>query len=318
MPNKTDQMVTIAEFNRDFRIGNRQYEVGKTYDIADCGCEEFLGSIENPLILLRHHTPSERKYAEIVQTENLNVLCGNVSSTKMQILREISVGQMVDMAIGWMMKQSADWHPRRATDITFGTTITHHDDTVLENKSKNNVAINDGRNAVVVNYAGASMAVANGFNGVAVNSGDYSLSSHQGREGVVVNSGLSGLAIGRGINDIAVNNGDFGHAINAGMLGIAVNNGNKGIAMSTARNGIAINNVDDGKAVANGECSVAISIGDGNRVRAEQDGSALVLILRDADSGEILHTWAGIVGQNGIEPDVMYRLNRDGKVEVVK
>ena len=47
-------------------------------------------------------------------------------------------------------------------------------------------------------------------------------------------------------------------------------------------------------------------------------GNTLFLVYRDPDGGEILHAWAGIVGHDGIKPEVWYSLGPDGKpVEVV-
>lgn len=48
------------------------------------------------------------------------------------------------------------------------------------------------------------------------------------------------------------------------------------------------------------------------RVMGGKEGTALFLVFRD-DSYNIKHAWAGIVGKDGIEPEVWYTLNSDGK-----
>jgi hypothetical protein len=50
--------------------------------------------------------------------------------------------------------------------------------------------------------------------------------------------------------------------------------------------------------------------GDNCRVKGDA-GNALFLVYRD-DSGDIVHTWAGIVGRDNIEPNTWYMLGADG------
>ena len=44
------------------------------------------------------------------------------------------------------------------------------------------------------------------------------------------------------------------------------------------------------------------------------DGCAIFLVYRD-DKWNIIHAWAGIVGRDGIKPNVWYTLGVDGKPE---
>ena len=66
-----------------------------------------------------------------------------------------------------------------------------------------------------------------------------------------------------------------------------------------------------GAASATGERGAGMSIGPHGRVMGA-DGNALFLVYRDEDSGAIEHAWSGIVGQNGILPNVWYTLGADG------
>ena len=54
-----------------------------------------------------------------------------------------------------------------------------------------------------------------------------------------------------------------------------------------------------------------MAIGFSGRVMGTP-GNALFLVHR-ADDGTITHAWAGIVGQNGIDPNVWYSFNADGQ-----
>ncbi len=42
-------------------------------------------------------------------------------------------------------------------------------------------------------------------------------------------------------------------------------------------------------------------------------GNALFLVYRDLNTYDILHAWAGIVGRDGIKPEVWYVLGANGK-----
>jgi hypothetical protein len=48
-----------------------------------------------------------------------------------------------------------------------------------------------------------------------------------------------------------------------------------------------------------------------------KDGNALFLVYRDGDTGEICHTWAGIVGRDGIKAEIWYTLDAAGKPQEV-
>jgi hypothetical protein len=68
-----------------------------------------------------------------------------------------------------------------------------------------------------------------------------------------------------------------------------------------------------GAATASNKTAVAVAPNWG-RVRGVI-GSALFLVARDPNTEEITHAWAGIVGRDGIKPDVWYSLNAKGLPE---
>ena len=69
-----------------------------------------------------------------------------------------------------------------------------------------------------------------------------------------------------------------------------------------------------GAAQALGPHSTALASGEGGK-SSGKDGCALFLVYRCPSTGAILHAWAGIVGQNGLKPDIFYMLNTDGQPE---
>ena len=65
-----------------------------------------------------------------------------------------------------------------------------------------------------------------------------------------------------------------------------------------------------GAASATGDRGAALASGREGAASGKA-GNALFLVYRD-DEWNILHAWAGVVGRDGIEPDVWYRLDAGG------
>ena len=90
----------------------------------------------------------------------------------------------------------------------------------------------------------------------------------------------------------------------------------EGAASSTGDYGAASSTGLQGAASSTGLQGAAMAIGFSGRVMGTP-GNALFLVHR-ADDGTITHAWAGIVGQNGIDPNVWYSLGSDGHPFVVE
>ncbi|WP_241087574.1 hypothetical protein [Candidatus Vondammii sp. HM_W22] len=82
----------------------------------------------------------------------------------------------------------------------------------------------------------------------------------------------------------ASNSGDYGAAFNAGSAGTASNSGISGIAFNSGYEG---------------------------RAKSGENG-AIVVCYRDNDY-QLIHIRASKVGDNGIEPDTWYSLDKDGE-----
>ncbi len=72
---------------------------------------------------------------------------------------------------------------------------------------------------------------------------------------------------------------------------------------------------ENGAASATGEKGAASATGWSGKVMGAK-GCALFTLYRDS-SGAITHTWSGIVGQEGILPEVWYTLDSSGKIQKV-
>jgi len=145
--------------------------------------------------------------------------------------------------------------------------------------------------------------------------------------GVVIARGAPGVhapPVETRICRSAISLGEHGTALATDARSAAVASGADGTALATGAYGAAMADNVYGTAHASGlygsasadhESSIAIATGEHGRVLGVA-GSALFLIERD-EYGTIIAAWAGVVGRDGIKPDVWYRL-RDGKpVEVL-
>jgi len=118
-------------------------------------------------------------------------------------------------------------------------------------------------------------------------------------------SGDNGAATASSYGGVATASGFSGTATASGYGGAATASGDRGAAMASGYGSAATASDPNGAATASGY---------GGKVRGAQ-GCALFLVQRDADY-KILHAWAGIVGQDGIDPDVFYALKAGKPVKV--
>jgi hypothetical protein len=99
-------------------------------------------------------------------------------------------------------------------------------------------------------------------------------------------------------------------ATNTGYRSAATNTGYQSAATNTGNYSAATNTGNYSAATVSGANSVAISSGVQGKAKACL-GSAIVLVYRDGDSGEILQIKAGIAGKD-VEADVFYTLDENG------
>jgi len=108
----------------------------------------------------------------------------------------------------------------------------------------------------------------------------------------------------------ATNTGYYSAATNTGYYSAATNTGFKSAATNTGDYSAATNTGDGSASEVSGKHSVAIATGFQSKARAGVDG-AICLVCRD-ERGAIVAISASKIGENGLEPDIWYSLDKDG------
>src|ERR1035441_5021419 len=148
------------------------------------------------------------------------------------------------------------------------------------------------------------------YQSAATNTGDQSAATNTGDRSAATNTGDRSDATNTGDRSAATNTGDQSAATNTGDQSAATNTGYQSAATNTGDQSAATNTGDRSAATNTGKEAVAMASGYEGRVSGA-NGCALFLVERD-NNYKILSAWAGIVGSDGIKPDVFYML-KDGK-----
>jgi hypothetical protein len=306
------EIKSYKAFNQDMTCRGFQYEVGKTYEIdGDIAlCQNGFHACENPLEVFQYYAPARSKFAVVTQSGKIKQEgdAGKIASAKITIDAEINIHQLIEDGVNWILSR-AKGKSKQSNSGDRGAASNSGFQGAASNSGFQGAASNSGYRGAASNSGYQGAASNSGYEGAASNSGFQGAASNSGYEGAASNSGYEGAASNSGDRGAASNSGDRGAASNSGYHGAASNSGYQGAASNSGFQGAASNSGYEGAAMdANGTGSV-MGI----------DGSALFMLYRDPRTGEILHTFSGIVGKTkGLKADIWYRLDSKGKPQAVK
>ncbi|MFT4465015.1 MAG: hypothetical protein ACMX3H_10395 [Sodalis sp. (in: enterobacteria)] len=275
------KIIAYKGFNADLTCRDYQFEIGKTYQHE--GAVEVCGSgfhaCEYPLDVFAYYEPANHRFAEVEVSGDIahEAEGDKLASSTITIRKELSLHQMVDRAVEWIMNKT-DKSAEQAT--------------------------NTGDWSVVTNTGRQSAATNTGFRSTATNTGDQSAATNTGIRSAATNAGYRSAATSTGYQSVATN---------AGNRSVATNTGYQSVATNTGEWSVATNAGDQSAADVSGIGSVAASLGAQGKAKAAE-GSAIVLCYRN-DEGDIIHIRASKVGDNGVKPDTWYVLNVNGEFE---
>jgi hypothetical protein len=289
----------IKGFNTDWTCRDFQFTPGGTYETPGPvkACENGFHAIEgHPLEVFGYYPPGTSRYAEVTLGGDMAREEGGdskVAAQRIEIGAEISLGDLISRAVEYAASRAK---------ILKGATAKA-DGAAAQ-------ASGDYGAAQASGYQGAAQA--SGYQGAAQASGDYGAAQASGYRGAAQASGYQGAAQASGDYGAAQASGTQGAAQASGDYGAAQASGYQGAAQASGTQGAAQASGTQGAAQASGEASTALASGHRGKVSGKT-GCALFLVYRDPSTGAILHAWAGIVGRDGIKPDMFYTLNRDGQ-----
>ncbi len=283
----TDTITAYKLFNVDWTCNGFQFGVGKTYTHEGevRACKSGFHACTDPHDCLSYYPLTGRAaLVELSGKIDKHDDDSKVAAERIKIVKALSNGEFISAIVKKAIAERLE-----------GETAT----------GDLGVASATGDLGVASATGYLGVASATGYLGVASATGDRGAASATGYRGAASATGDRGAASATGYLGVASATGDLGAASATGYLGVASATGYLGAASATG---------DLGAASATGDRGAAMASGYAGKAKAA-DGNALFLAERDGD-WNIIHVFAGISGQGGIEPDTWYTL-RDGKpVEV--
>ena len=282
----------IKGFNKDWTCRGFQFATGQTYTHTGPveACEGGFHAIEgHPLEVFSYYPPATSRYASVTLAGTLAREEGADSKVAAEILTvggEISLADLIGKAVAYVVSHAK---PSKGASV----------------KAQGSAAQASGSRGA---------AQASGSRGAAQASGHCGAAQASGHHGAAQASGHYGAAQASGSRGAAQASGSCGAAQASGDRGAAQASGNYGAAQASGDHGAAQASGHRGAAQALGPYSTALASGEGGKASGK-DGCALFLVYRCPSTGAILHAWAGIVGQNGLKPEVFYTLNPNGQPE---
>lgn len=308
-------VVAYKGFNRDFTCRGFRYEVGETYehDGEVKACESGFHACEHPLDVFCYYAPATSRFASVIMSGEMSRDSDDkIVASRIMIEEELQLHELIGRAVKHVFdraklpQNAATGYGGAATAAgPYGAASATGDCGTATATGERGAALATGTNGA---------ATASGYCGVASATGYYGLATASGYYGVASATGNYGAATASGCGGAAIATGHSGEATALGYCGAAIVTDRNGKALAMGDYGAAIAAGTGGAASTTGERGAAIATGRHGRASGEI-GCALFLVER-AEDGNIIHAWAGIVGRDGIKPDVFYTL-RDGKpVEV--
>jgi hypothetical protein len=309
-----ETVVSYKGFNADWTCRGYQFEVGKTYEHRDSvvACESGFHACEYPLHVLRYYRPEKSVYAVVEQGGTLarHKNDSKIASSRLTVTATIDLAGLVKAAIKYTMDRcksaQGDWSKKQNASVSAQRC---NDSATASGNYGAATASGDCGAATASGDCGA--ATASGNYGSATASGDYGAATASGDCGAATASGNCGAATASGYCGAATASGDCGAATASGNYGAATASGYYGAATASGNYGAATASGNYGAATASGKNATACAPGRNGKARGAL-GSALFLTRRNSE-WRITHAWAGIVGQDGIEPHIFYQLDEGGK-----
>ena len=331
-PVADEQVTSIKGFDLSWKCRDFQFALGHTYthDGPVIACESGFHAVEYPLDVLGYYPPGQSRYAEVTQSVKLARHSGDtkIASAKLTVGIELSIPDLVTRAIVWIVEHATNTGKHTIDDHSAASSTG--DRSAASSTGYRSAASSTGYRSAASSTSYHSAASSTGDRSAASSTGYQSAASSTGYQSAASSTGYQSAASSTGYQSAASSTGDQSAASSTGYQSAASSTGYRSAASSTGAQSAASSTGDQSAASSTGDRSAASSTGaqsaassTGDRSAASStgaegrvmgiDGNALFLVYRNPADWSIKHAWAGIVGQNGIRPEVWYTLNADGQ-----
>lgn len=333
-------------FNPDLTCQGFQYEIGKSYELAEppIYCMRGFHACLLPLDCWSYYNPVTSRYARVTLTgvlpvqvgESNSKIVGNaistgeeltvekiISLTREAILRKI--GNDIKTQYGEhafsvtarkpaVTSASGNAHALTAGVCTPALTLTYCSHALTADNSSH--ALTEATSSHALTAGCQSHACTTGYDSSAASTGTNSHTHTEGTYSPALAAGQYSCAITKGEASHAITAGNAGHARTANSRSHALTAGIRGSASTLGARSHAIATGIRGRAEAAGEESVAVSLGRHGVARAAAGGW---IVLALWDNYCLLQIRAAKVGgPEGVKAGRLYRLDDRGEFEEVE
>ena len=303
----------------NMRCRGVQYEVGKEYETDKAvACEIGFHACEYPLDVFNYYPPATSRYFSVEQGGVLSGLGGDtkVASTKIKILAEISIAELVKAAIGYIKKRTDEEPGGHATGNRGAASATGYHGAASATGERG-AASATGFQGAAAATGDQSAASATGNHGAASATGYQSAASATGFQGAAAATGDQSAASATSTHGAASATGYQSAASATGSQGAAAATGDQSAASATGNRGAASATGDYGAASATGRSGVALGAGVCCKAKGAL-GCAICVVERGAWDGKtypIIGIKAAVVDGTTIRADTYYTLHNGELVE---
>jgi hypothetical protein len=289
-------------FDSKLKCRGYQFEIGATYkhNGAVSACSSGFHSCSNPWDVLSYYDITSRfAYVEIGGETSTHQDYSKIASAEITIKAELELPEFITDCINYMKAAcKSDIEPsgdssQLAASGESSQLAASGDSSQLAASGESSQLVASGNYSKLVASGNYSQLAASGFYSQLAASGDYSK--------LVASGNYSKLAASGNYSQLAAS-GDSSKLAASGYYSKLVASGNYSKLAASG---------DSSKLAASGDYSIAISVGVDSRVKG---GTNCALALtRWVESEKRYRIIVAYVGENGINPDTWYELNKDGK-----
>ena len=307
----TEKNIAYKAFDKDMQCSGFQFEVGTHYEHNGKvePCKSGFHACKNPLDVWNYYQINSR-YAiveiagDVVDSgSDSTVVCSNIS-----IVQEITLTELINHSVKYMLNECYD---KLAGDDSNLAASGHYsklaasgDDSKLAASGRYSDLAASGDDSDLAASGHNSKLAASGHYSTLAASGNYSDLAASGYNSKLAASGHNSKLAASGHNSKLAASGHYSKLAASGHYSKLVASGNYSDLAASGYNS---------KLVASGKNSICMAAGYASTAQVGENG---VIVLPYYD-GIRTRVAVGYVGENGIEPNVEYKVNNNGIFEKV-